>query len=1003
MKEIVLNHDDIPLWTGGDGKLRVFVPGLDLKKPLSPAANEVASLDFSLQGTNPILIGTPGGIKLAIRAATSARLTPIWPNSEGDLKQLLREHGLEDFLAANTDQLILALRLGSNASAAVSGAFPYSVLSAKSTVEAGGDVGYSYFRALSASTPALQLITGFFRDLRLPSHISQPLPAGEVIVFQYGGYLKFGADLSVGYEMKGTPKFDLGDLQLSEHFQLSVIGRLGLNASLAGHFAVQARPAADPGWIRVIVQRKHQQELKTAADLAVGADSKLEGLPESSREFLSAALGVHAKNWFNLLDQVRDYANFDSMKQKLDGLALDFLKEYLERVFGALPDDFNAVLQKVNSVVLQYQNLENSAITLFDRYYAKLDVLVAKLSELEQLPSWDKLRGQVDRESWDVLRQLTDGNPLGWITGKVKLPGSDQPVASLDNLKERARKALALIQDKAHTEIREVIRLAKESFPLDRFFRLLATVDTADELKALANDKLGHFIQRLIGQSIEELRSTEQLKNAIRRIQETLKTEATFRDKLYAKFREAAEQSWRLKLYSEYSRADESDALIDVAINLNLPEGQDLMASAGRGDFQDVLASYRPELVRINEGILTHRTTNESAFKVNILGWHYGFNYSGFDRVIVDAEQRIKPETNGVLTVYSNVALTKEKERRRNGERMFTSFLLQFLGEARGILQADPKRSQYLIDIITGMAASYQLSFTDDKTEPDELRNYLSFAKDFGLDKVGGTFEELQPLLSMDDQRKHYGPISAEYEVRYTQAGLEKLFQEDFDEAFVRSVMRKMVLANYFKDSGLQDIGWCYSEAVFRKREEINRSAGQLFSNLPQLHVAHPLSPIPGIEAPSRVDLTSNAQVRVLDTLFSIEDRLIKGMRTLHALIQGGQPIALDRFRKALKEIGDALTVFDNFDEGINTVFALLDRLIDRATPAGQVRASSLKLVSRFQDREVTKMFILQPGVETGIPVARAPDSPSPQSRVATRRVSASPAKARRRKSRKGG
>jgi hypothetical protein len=39
------------------------------------------------------------------------------------------------------------------------------------------------------------------------------------------------------------------------------------------------------------------------------------------------------------------------------------------------------------------------------------------------------------------------------------------------------------------------------------------------------------------------------------------------------------------------------------------------------------------------------------------------------------------------------VALTKEKERGRNGERMFTSFLLQFLGESRGILQADPKRS----------------------------------------------------------------------------------------------------------------------------------------------------------------------------------------------------------------------------------------------------------------------------------------------------------------------
>src|SRR5262249_54651737 len=160
--------------------------------------------------------------------------------------------------------------------------------------------------------------------------------------------------------------------------------------------------------------------------------------------------------------------------------------------------------------------------------------------------------------------------------------------------------------------------LAKESFGIDRFFRLLATVDTADELKALANDKLGHFIQRLIGQGIEELRSTEQVKNAIRRIQEALKAEAAFRDKRYAKFREAAAQSWRVKLFSEYSRADENDALIDVAINLRLPEGQDLMASAGRGDFQELLSGYRPELIRINEGMLTHRTTKESSFKINV-------------------------------------------------------------------------------------------------------------------------------------------------------------------------------------------------------------------------------------------------------------------------------------------------------------------------------------------------------------------------------------------------
>jgi hypothetical protein len=67
---------------------------------------------------------------------------------------------------------------------------------------------------------------------------------------------------------------------------------------------------------------------------------------------------------------------------------------------------------------------------------------------------------------------------------------------------------------------------------------------------------------------------------------------------------------------------------------------------------------------------------------------------------------------------------------------------------------------------------------------------------------------------------------------------------------------------------------------------------------------------------------------------------------------------------------------FDDFDEGVNTVFAVFDQLINLRTPAGQVRASSLKLVSQVDSdgttREVTKMFIAQPEVREGGLVAGA-------------------------------
>ncbi len=48
-------------------------------------------------------------------------------------------------------------------------------------------------------------------------------------------------------------------------------------------------------------------------------------------------------------------------------------------------------------------------------------------------------------------------------------------------------------------------------------------------------------------------------------------------------------------------------------------------------------------------------------------------------------------------------------------------------------------------------------------------------------------------------------------------------------------------------------------------------------------------------------------------------------------------------------------------DDGVNTVFAVFDHLIQLQTPAGEARASSLKLVSDVGAQQVTKMFIAQP------------------------------------------
>jgi len=108
-------------------------------------------------------------------------------------------------------------------------------------------------------------------------------------------------------------------------------------------------------------------------------------------------------------------------------------------------------------------------------------------------------------------------------------------------------------------------------------------------------------------------------------------------------------------------------------------------------------------------------------------------------------------------------------------------------------------------------SASYDLSFSGSKTSSKRLEYYLNVASDFGLARQGATVQNLLPLLpppspGADD----LGPITADYQVRYTRDALQRLFGAPIDETTVRQIAREVVLANYVRDTGLEEIGWCY-------------------------------------------------------------------------------------------------------------------------------------------------------------------------------------------------
>src|SRR5262249_53774253 len=406
----------------------------------------------------------------------------------------------------------------------------------------------------------------------------KPPSFGDLVSLEFGGMLNFNVGASAGYEIKGTNSFKMSELMLSEHYALSVIGKLSFSGQVAGRFSVDVSGGSAPGFARVIVKRRREKQLQFAADVNVKADLSTQGLRGSGKEFLGALLGVQGKNWLNLADSLVTEAgqvdSIENLKAKLDGLAMDYLGAFAGKAIDQLTSqpEIKAFQEKLANVVKSYRNLDENAIALFDRYFDpvlnRVDELTSKLDELNSLVSFDQLKGEIDPVLWNVLRQLTNGDPLGWALGFI--PGTTIP--SLPKIKEGIQNALSLIKDDAHKEIREFISLAKQQFKLDTFFDQMALISSPDALQALANKKLGNFVQRVIGDAIDHLNG-KALKKAFAVVQDVVKA----RDKFFATFdnilKEAAAQSFTMDLHAAYNSSSERDALIDLEIKLLEPDG----------------------------------------------------------------------------------------------------------------------------------------------------------------------------------------------------------------------------------------------------------------------------------------------------------------------------------------------------------------------------------------------------------------------------------------------
>jgi hypothetical protein len=962
MATLPLNKKDVPFLLGGKGELSVDAGKLRPFSPVPEDSTTIFNVGFSAAGAERIALGSGETVKIGLSTTANATLTPLFSTSANAVK-LLEPVGLGDFFtAANRDKMVLVFDVGAAADASVAGSFTYSALKASVELDAGADAGYTYVRALDKKLKVEQLLPAFFKQMRLPEQGSGAPEPGEAIALRYGGYVTFTAEVSAGYQLAGTKSVSIGQLALSEKYDLSILGKVGLSAGVAGRYAILVTSADLPGWTRVRVHRQRSKDLKIAADVTVNFANALTDLPADAHEFLGAVLGTNAKNFLNVFQKALELSDFEKFKAAIDGLARKYIEEFTGNGFDALASKtgLQTFLARVNRVVTSYDTLGDRAITLFDRHFDRLDQLAPFMERLRGLTSAGlaALRKELTPRLWAMLSQLTDGDPLGFLLGQVTIGG--RKVDALEVLRARAGAVLDLIGDDAHQELRDAIGLAKQGFGIDRLFRELAKVDTVDELKSVASDKLGFFVTRLLGRTLD---SSTNLKLALDEIHTVLTRIDGFTNRLYDTFKAAVNSSYKTALHAEYSRASEADALIDVLINMNESSGARLLAQAGRGDFVEIIATSDTDRVRLQEGVFTHRTRRASAFKVNIVGWHLNYNYQGFDRVITDTEQRLIPSDQGI-TVLTTATLEVERERKRRGEAMHVDFLLRALGESKKVIKSDDRTLGYLIDTLSSLTARYQLNFTDDDTSPPELSDYLAFAGELGLDKKGASLADLRPLLPTMANGS-FGKLVAAYDVRFGDGALTALLSitslSAAGEVAIRSAMRDIVLSNYLKGDTMHDVAFAYATpAVF---DVFEAEGFAKFQSASQREFGVRLSNA-GILAPSRVTLDRTERI-VLSTLYHIENSMIEAIRNLYKLLQKPKgSLSPAKFEDALGDFGSALKDFDRFDQttsaggvGTSTIFMMFDRLV-RLASGDSASNSVLRLESVVNETTTEKLFM---------------------------------------------
>ena len=937
----------------GNGKFEVTSPQnnwdeiVSGDKPFPDNAETIAKLSLGAGSKFKFGEQTPSkGLKLNAEVSAKANSEIRLIRSKND--PLIKSYELGEHFGGDT--LYAAVLLGAAAAGKLDGTMPVGPIPVTFGAGAGASFTYERLVPFKKTDSARKILADLFTQSRVPQSVNAPAEvpaAGEVLALRYDGYLDLSAGATWGYSFSGTKSVDVLDFGLALKYSLKLAAGASFKYRLAGSFTSEARRAKNSDWARFVVRKSRESSTEFAADIGLKAEADLEGLPESPDKLLAALLGTNAQAVLDKLALVEENASLKALEKNLGKLVSGFVLKHADKWIEKALDDNTVAefLRRAHEILDAYQNIDERIIGLYDEFLdGKLPQLGAQLDRIIALPNREALRGVTAGDIWDLIRRLAKDrfNEVLLVDAEFK---------RLIALVKRAKEFVDGGKDKLDSLVRDLIKGAKEEFPLDGLLTKLAEFDTPEKLKALADEKLKGLVTLLIGKAFEELKGSDDFKKAFEKVKAVTEQIANFRKVYSEALKKAVHQSFAANVAVNYKSVRKGDALLDVEIDLSHPEGPALALLASRGNFVGVLDRFQPGLVRINKNKLTENLTRSTEVQVTIWNW----KYRHLSEIIQHSEHSVEAAPmGGLLHVYSIDTSAKETTEKQGWDKfketVKTNFTLSVTGQTfqpQGAPSTGPD-GEFLIETLSKMAASYDLSFEDERTKPSELSKYLELANYLGLGPSG--FVITEDLSAQFPAPPGLGKVSVNYAVRYNDAAIRAAFLQfdvtDADqkrrlEEYTRETVRLLISARFTGQRNNVEslLGFAYNTA----NHLVFKNAGARSNFVAEQIVTSPIPPWHPMQGPPR--LLTSAQKNLLYTYYSQEGRLVEA---LTKLVRAVGKASRDKVAISASELKNAAREFIGMSDelnkagGPNTFFAVFDKLVQKAAAPGAERLSTM-------------------------------------------------------------